>query len=652
MAIRFLINDDCSPFDSGELDSLREQLDLLSSDERTEFRNQNALALAEHKAQQFLIVSGPGTGKSTLFLSRIINWLNRDETATIFVTSFVRKLVADLQNDISREARLTENQQKNITASTLHKLARSIVEKNHGTATWPFKPHFKLIAQFWKEIVWQDVIDLQNGMDIEAYPWKGFASQLHNAEFEESREWKDLTQSYLSLCKFYNAAGFDDMILRAATALKERPELIEFDHFIIDEYQDFNLSEQRLIDNLVGKAKNLLIVGDDEQVLYENLKSGTPTLIRGLYINDDYGKGMLPFCGRSSFHITKSAGGFIQQSEDEECIKKIYLPIRTEDAHPKVQVVACATPSTAADYIMTFIADYQAEIDDRKAKLENGEAKDAFLLILTPDKKIKFYREAAETIKETADLYRTEIRAFSEDYYKLLSYYSLAKYPHDNFTFRKVLYYEEVAEDVIMTAITSALAGEVDFCELESNDIRALLIKSEAIRDILENGTDLPEKLLELSQHINFDDVAELQKDIERKSIIRDEVVELGHVDEEEAELEELEVKKMGAVELMSIVGSKGLSADHVIIIGFDDVNMAYVTRNAFYVATTRPRNSLHLLTALRSNGATGPSAYLDQLPIDHIEFYKYKKRGREKSLFANKRAFKTYLSSLGNYRR
>ena len=100
----------------------------------------------------------------------------------------------------------------------------------------------------------------------------------------------------------------------------------------------------------------------------------------------------MPFCGRSSFHITKSAGGFIQRGEDEECIKKIYLPIKTEDEHPKVQVIACATPSTAVDYIMKFIADHQAEIDDRKAKLENGEAKDAFLLILTPDKKIKFYR--------------------------------------------------------------------------------------------------------------------------------------------------------------------------------------------------------------------------------------------------------------------
>ena len=56
----------------------------------------------------------------------------------------------------------------------------------------------------------------------------------------------------------------------------------------------------------------------------------------------------------------------------------------------------------------------------------------------------------------------------------------------------------------------------------------------------------------------------------------------------------------MSAVELMTIVGSKGLSADHVIIIGFDNVNMSWVTRNAFFVATTRARRSVHLMTALR----------------------------------------------------
>lgn len=651
MAIRFLINDDCTPFDPDELAELGDQLDLLSDAERRDFRNQNASTLAENGGDKFLIVSGPGTGKSTLFLSRIKNWLNHEVGAKILVSSFVRKLVADLQNDINADVALTEEQRSNITASTLHKLARSIVEKNNGTTDWPFKPHFKLIPQVWKKVVWHDVLGLHEGLDDENYTWKSFASQTQRVEFDESKEWKELTKTYLRLCKFYNAAGFDDLILRAATAVKERPELIEFDRFIIDEYQDFNLSEQRLIEQVVVDSKGLLIVGDDEQVLYENLKSGTPSLIRKLYEEKNYVKGMLPFCGRSSFHITKSAAFFIQQNQAEECIKKVYLPITTGDEHPKVQTIACATPSTAVDYIAKFITTHQAEINARMTDLENGDAKDAFLLILTPARKMKFYGAAAEGLVETVNLYRTEVRSFSEDYYKLLNYYSLTKYPWDNFTFRKVLHYENLAEDTIRVLISEALAGELDFCELEAPEIGAIIEKCLAIREILESETELSEKLLALSHQMHFDDRDQLLKDVERKSIVGDEGFELGHDDDEEAELEETEVKKMGAVELLSIVGAKGLSADHVIVIGFDNVNMSYVTRNAFFVAITRPRHSLHLLTARESGGAIGPSEYLDQLPIEHLEFYKYKKTGRTKELLANKQAFNAYLRSLGNFR-
>lgn len=97
-------------------------------------------------------------------------------------------------------------------------------------------------------------------------------------------------------------------------------------------------------------------------------------------------------------------------------------------------------------------------------------------------------------------------------------------------------------------------------------------------------------------------DKSRLKEDIERKSINQEEVAEIEHQEEEEAELEEIEVRKMGAVELMTIVGSKRLSADHVIIIGFDNVNMIWITKNAFYVAMTRPRKSLHILAAFKKS--------------------------------------------------
>ena len=102
----------------------------------------------------------------------------------------------------------------------------------------------------------------------------------------------------------------------------------------------------------------------------------------------------------------------------------------------------------------------------------------------------------------------------------------------------------------------------------------------------------------------------------------------------------------------MSIVGAKGLSADHVILVGFDNVNMNYITPNAFYVAITRPRRSLHLLTALRSGGSTMSSDYLNSLPPENIDLRKYTKTGKKTEDFPNRASFDQYFKGFKKFKK
>ena len=586
-------------------------------------------------------------------MERIKQWYQQNPNARVFVTSFVRKLVADLQNDIDTDTDLSTEQKRNITVSTLHKFARRIVERNHGTSEWRFQRFFRIIGQFWKEVVWEDVLAFYPLLDKNEYLWKKSEEQLHNSIFEQSEEWRNLKRVYFKLCKYFNATGFADLITRAIDALIENPDLRESDHFIVDEYQDFNSAEDTLINLLVGEPNGMLVVGDDEQVLYDKLKSGKPTLIRTRYRDVNFAKAMLPFCGRSSFHITKTAGHFIQQNRVAECIEKIYLPIKTADIHPKVQVIACARAQTAVDYIEKFVNENKTAIDERKNSLEAGQEKDAFLLILTPAKEVNFYSKAKETVVRIVAEYQTDNRKFSEDYYKILSYCSLVNNPQNNFTFRKVLYYEEIPEAKVHELIVRAMRNGQNLCDLDAEEIQYAMQKCNEIKIILDNEDGRIEKKIdEIARHITINDKDKLKKDIARKSINNEEIARLEHEEEEEAELEEIEVKKMSAVELMTIVGSKGLSADHVIIIGFENVNMNYVTINAFYVAMTRARQTLHILTALRSGGAREAHAFLEQLPDDHIEYYSYTKSNHTKTRYRNKSEFKNYMIRLNNFAR
>jgi superfamily I DNA/RNA helicase len=321
---------------------------------------------------------------------------------------------------------------------------------------------------------------------------------------------------------------------------------------------------------------------------------------------------------------------------DPDRIKKIYLPMSDAGESPKVQVVACAAPSTAVDYIRKFIEDHKIDIDQRKADLTAGKAKDAYLLILSPSKTADFYKlnGARDELFNIVAPYRDGGRKFSDEYYKILNYYSLANYPSNNFTFRKVLYYEGVRGDEVAALVKICLSEGKSLSAIDDKHVTAAIAKAENVRDILETEKTIDEKVEALAQHIQIEDPKSLKQDLEKDAIDKQRVEAIEHQDEEQAELEEIQVKQMSAVELMTIVGSKGLSADHVIIIGFDNVNMNWVTRNAFFVAKTRARGSLHLITALKAGGAAGPHAFLDHLPNTHLEFSRYTKSNRKQVLF------------------
>src|SRR5262249_10471076 len=154
-------------------------------------------------------------------------------------------------------------------------------------------------------------------------------------------------------------------------------------------------------------------------------------------------------------------------------------------------------------------------------------------------------------------------------------------YPGNNFTFRKVLYYEQVGDIELLELLKTCTKENRPFSSTELACAKDAMAKAAVVRDILNGGETVEAKVKALGKHIKIASQQEFRRDLEKAGIGEDQAEAIQHKEEEDAELEEIGAKPMGAVELMTIVGAKGLSADHVIIIGFDNVNMHYVTRNA-----------------------------------------------------------------------
>lgn len=101
------------------------------------------------------------------------------------------------------------------------------------------------------------------------------ARQMMDASASDVRR-KQIAEAYRlyqQRLKESDAMDFDDLLYNAVRLLEQEPEVLEyfqnrFRYILVDEYQDTNHSQYRLVSLLAGKTRNLCVVGDDDQSIY------------------------------------------------------------------------------------------------------------------------------------------------------------------------------------------------------------------------------------------------------------------------------------------------------------------------------------------------------------------------------------------------
>lgn len=81
-------------------------------------------------------------------------------------------------------------------------------------------------------------------------------------------------KSYQQTLKSSNAVDFDDIIVLTVRLFEEYPDVLEhyqnrYKYIMVDEYQDTNHAQYKLVSMLAGKHRNLCVVGDDDQSIYK-----------------------------------------------------------------------------------------------------------------------------------------------------------------------------------------------------------------------------------------------------------------------------------------------------------------------------------------------------------------------------------------------
>jgi len=107
--------------------------------------------------------------------------------------------------------------------------------------------------------------------------WKSAALRPVDAIAAANTEKEHLAASgyrrYQDALKAAGAVDFDDLLLFTEELFSAHPDVCRaeasrFDHLLVDEYQDTNPSQYRIVKALAGAHRNLCVVGDDDQSIY------------------------------------------------------------------------------------------------------------------------------------------------------------------------------------------------------------------------------------------------------------------------------------------------------------------------------------------------------------------------------------------------
>lgn len=92
-------------------------------------------------------------------------------------------------------------------------------------------------------------------------------------EKKKQQELAHFYKTYLDLCRQHQVIDYDDQIYLTIQLLHARPNVLRvlqgrYQFVLVDEFQDTNPMQSALVDLLVGKKQNLMVVGDDDQSIY------------------------------------------------------------------------------------------------------------------------------------------------------------------------------------------------------------------------------------------------------------------------------------------------------------------------------------------------------------------------------------------------
>ncbi len=615
--------------------------------------NEEQLKAVKHIEGPCLVVAGAGSGKTKVLTTRIAYLIEQGiYSGNILAITFTNKAAKEMKERINK---IVDTNYAFV--GTFHSFGLRILKENYEMLG--LTKNFTIIDS-------DDVLSIikkvmkQIGIDVkEVSPSfiRNKISFIKNEMLSDSEIDKFLITEYEQIAvKVYyeyekilkknNVVDFDDLLRMPVLLFTQNKAVLEhyqekYQYILIDEYQDTNEVQYRLVKLLSKKYRNLFVVGDQNQAIYGFRQANYKNILNFekdypdaevIVLNQNY---------RSTTTILNVANSVIKNN-----VKRKEVNLFSDLGEGvKVKYLRCKNGSDEVENILKEINNL----------LENGYAKKDIAIFYRTNAQSRVYEEALLRnnlpYKIVGSFYfykRKEIK-------DLISYLKLVANPFDDISLRRVINEPKrgIGEKTIDnlekianskgTSIFSVIekGKELEFKELILNIIKEsenlsltelidLILEKTGIKSELLDGKNL-EGELRYENLMEFRSISENYQNTTGSVNLQDFLDEISLV----ADMSEHENKE-DAITLMTFHSAKGLEFKVVFMVGMEDGIMPHSNsfeeedgleeeRRLCYVGITRAKERLYITNAkirmlYGKDMINPPSRFINEMDPKYIE--------------------------------
>lgn len=643
--------------------------------------NESQKKAVEHINGPLMIVAGAGSGKTKVLTTRIAHLIKSGvDSFRILALTFTNKAAAEMKERIGHI--LGNSEARNLFIGTFHSVFAKILRIEAEKLGYP--RNFTIYDTDDAKSVIKTILSELN-LDDKSYKPAFVLNRISAAknaligpaEYAEDRFIRqederanrplihEIYKRYAIRCYRNGAMDFDDLLFKMYELLARFPEVLskyqnKFQYILIDEYQDTNTAQYKIIKMLGAVHENICVVGDDAQSIY-SFRGATVQNI--LQFKDDYQDVevvKLEQNYRSTQSILNVANRVIQNNKNQ-IEKSLWTDNGTGE---KIRIVRTMTDNDEGRYVADTISEM---------RMRYHYANKDFAILYRTNAQSRSFEESLRKKNIPYKIYGGLSFYQRKEIKDMLAYLRLIVNPRDEENIKRVINYpvRGIGKTSLDRMLIIANDNNVGLWEVMHNPIGAGLKGATALA--VENFVIMIRSFQTLLEKSNAYDVAftvgkntglvkELYNDKSVEGLARYEniqellnsIKEFTETPDEEGELTDKSLgsylqqitlltdvgtedeEEQDVVRLMTIHAAKGLEFPCVFSVGLEE-NLFPSTmslydregleeeRRLFYVAVTRAKERLWITYAnsryrfgnLVSNE---PSRFLDEIPAEYSE--------------------------------